>query len=223
MNQEKTPEDIKRESPRVSKTMQLAGIDPKLIFNICYWAANSIRSKCIKLSETESPYSGNATLFRSDEDDKVVVSVSVGEREKTISVDVWCTNSQRVETILNEITDLIEKSLENAIDLSDEKQDFVLGLIDIEKGLDAGLGLILSGGNIRNIYFSLADSRETLYKLLGPDHFDPILLSMGQLLETLFSYDDKQALAKNDQGKIALNVLKWKKRIDEMIRQDLVS
>lgn len=223
MNWEKTSEDIKSKSPRVSKITQLSGIDPKLTFNICYWASNSIRSKCIELSETESPYSGNATLLRSDEDDKTVASVSVSEESKTIGVDVWCTNPERPEPILNDIKSLIEKALDNVRNLSDEEQDLVLRLIDIEKELDAGLRLILSGGKMRSIYFSLADSRETLYKLLGPDHFDPILLSMGQLLETLHGYDDKQILDKESQGKIALNVLRWKKRIHELIRQNLVS
>jgi len=107
--------------------------------------------------------------------------------------------------------------------LSYEKQDRILRLIDIEKELDTGLRLTLVGGNVRSIYFSLADSRETLYKLLGPDHFDPILLSMGQLLETLYGYDNKHTFKKEDREKTALSVLKWKKRVNEMIEQDLFS
>ncbi|MFX1486913.1 MAG: hypothetical protein ACFFBS_07475 [Promethearchaeota archaeon] len=223
MNWEKASENVKSESPRVGRIKQLSGIDPKLTFNICYWAANSIRSKCVELSETENPYSGNATLLRSEEDDKIVASVSVSEESKTVGVNVWCTNPEYLEPTLNDIEDLIEESLDNARNLSDEKQDLVLRLIDIEKELDAGLRSILSGGNMRSVYFSLADSRETLYKLLGPDHFDPILLSMGRLLETLYGYDDKQTLDKEGQGRIALNVLRWKKRIDELIKQNLAS
>ena len=223
MDWEKTSEDVQDKSSKLSKTFQIDGINPRLAFSICYWAANSIRSKCVKLSETENPYCGEATLFRSAEDDKTVVRVSVNEKTKTVNVEVWCTSSERLETIFDNIMDLIEKGLDKAKDLSYEKQDRILHLIDIEKELDASLKMTLGGGNVRSIYFSLADSRETLYKLLGPDHFDPILLSMGQLLETLFGYDNKHAFKKEDQEKTALNVLKWKKRINEMIEQDLVS
>ncbi|MFX1598733.1 MAG: hypothetical protein ACFFC5_06685 [Promethearchaeota archaeon] len=223
MDWEKTSEDVKARSSRVSKTFQIDGTNPRLAFNICYWAANSIRSKCVHLSETESPYSGEATLFRSTDDDKVVVSVSVKEKGKAINVEVWCTNSERLETIFDDVMGLIEKSLSKAKDLSYEEQDHILRLIDVEKELDVSLKSTLVGGNVRSIYFSLADSRETLYKLLGPDRFDPILLSMGQLLETLHAYDNKHAFKKEDQEKTALSVLKWKKRVDEMIKQDLFS
>lgn len=223
MDWEKTSKDVKDKSSKLSKTFHMGGINPKLAFSISYWAANSIRSKCVKLSEAENPYCGEATLFRSAEDDKIVVSVSVSEKAEAVNVEVWCTNSKRLQTIFGDIMGLIEKGLKKAKDLSYEKQDRILRLIDIEKELDSSLKLILAGGNVRKIYFSLADCRETLYKLLGPDQFDPILLSMGQFLEWLFGYEAEQTLKKEDQEKTALNVLKWKKRINEMIEQDLFS
>ena len=223
MDWEKTSEDVKAKSSKLSKTFQIDDTNPRLAFSICYWAANSIRSKCVKLSETEDPYCGEATLFRSAEDDRIVVSVSVNEKEKTVNIEIWCTDSERLKTVFDDVMDLIEKGLNKAKDLNYEKQDRILRLIDIEKELDASLKLTLAGGNVRSVYFSLADSRENLYKLLGPDHFDPILLSMGQLLETLFGYDEKQAFKKEDQEKTALSVLKWKKRLKEMIEQELFS
>jgi hypothetical protein len=85
--------------------------------------------------------------------------------------------------------------------------------IVIERKLDEALNLLFTDPDFQKVYVIVADARERLIRLGGD--FEPATLQMGAILEPLVGHTG--AIPKDVHEELALNLLRWKKRIKQVV------
>jgi chaperonin cofactor prefoldin len=190
------------------------------LFRIAYHAATSLKSYCVDFSEKgseDSSYSTVARLYSTDGSDKTVKQVRVGSDVKGIELKLWSSSKEKADAKTEETVKKIQQTLSSVGKLSGESLQNFHNAVVIERKLDISLNLLLTGATSQKVYFDIADSRERMILLMG--RFDPSIIQMENALEELKKLGKEEPVKKEIGEKIALSVLKWKKRIDEYISQ----
>ncbi|MEM2110086.1 MAG: hypothetical protein QW327_06360 [Candidatus Odinarchaeota archaeon] len=185
-----------------------------LSFNILYYIFNSVKSKLIFFKKTATPLMEVAALSKMVENQRVIVKITVGQQNDKVVFELYCDDEPLLERFYSEKMEGIRVLSEK---LKAENKSIIIKYIDVVKLLDIALYNLLHKTAIREIYLPVANAREILYKIFSAEKFDPLLISMGSLLESLRKYSDEQSLISEDAQKYALNFLNWKTDLLEKI------
>lgn len=205
-----------KESSRVIETEGKA-LD---LFRIAYHATTSLKSYCVDFSEKggeDSSYSTVARLYSTDVGDKTVKQIRVGSDIKGIELKLWSSSKEKADAKIEETVKKIQQNLSSVGKLSGESLQNFHNAVVIERKLDISLNRLLTGATSQQVYFDIADSRERMILLMG--RFDPSIIQMENALEELKKLGKEEPVKKETGEKIALSILKWKKRIEEYISQ----
>jgi len=185
-----------------------------LSFNILYYLFNSVKSKLIFYKKTATPVMEVAALSKMVETRRIIVKIMAGEQIDKVVFEIYCDDEPLLERFYSEKMEEL-KTLSGK--LKTESKSIIIKYIDVVKLLDMALYNLLNKKTIREIYFPAANAREILYKIFSAEKFDPLLISMGSLLESLRKYSDEQSLISEDTQRYALNFLNWKTDLLEKI------
>ena len=194
--------------------------DARDLFRIAYHAVSSLKSSCVDFSERGgdgSPYSAVARLLLSEEGERVVKQIRVGDDMNGIEVKLWCSSGEKSDSRIEETARRIRETLSRVGELSGEGVKNFHSAVIIERKLDLSLNRLLTGATSQQVYFDVADARERMILLLG--RFDPSIIQMEKALEELTKLKKDEPIKKEVGERIALSILRWKKRINDYISQ----
>ncbi|MHA1409368.1 MAG: hypothetical protein ACTSQY_03430 [Candidatus Odinarchaeia archaeon] len=180
----------------------------ELTFNLAYFAFNSIKIKRAKFLENKIPFSASAVFI--DPSENMILQIKVPNKEDKCEITCWGNEEQKCE---EKITKGKEKITSITKKINEENKEKIKKYIEVLKLLDTTLVEVLNKSKIRGIYFPLANSREILYKIYETEKFEPLLLSMGNALEKLKKFNEEEVLNQEEQSKLSVSILKWKKTV----------
>ncbi|MHA1835332.1 MAG: hypothetical protein ACTSYQ_00120 [Candidatus Odinarchaeia archaeon] len=195
-----------------STEINLVNGDIELTFDLLYYLFNSLKTKRIFYNEVKEPFNAMFIFINFRNDSKFIIKVT-GEKD-AIFFNSWSSEEDE-QYLQNKI-----KTLENISEVIQQNElNKLKKYLEILKLLDTTIEKIIKKEIIRSIYFSLANTREILYKINETNEFDPILFPITTALEKIRSYGEEEKLIDEEVKKLSLNVLKWKKYILGKIKQ----
>ncbi len=189
------------------------------LFRVAYHAATSLKTYCVDFSDRsgDSPHGFEARLLSLVEGEKVVKRIKVAGGLEGIELKVWGSSKEKAEKEIGELAQKVEETLSRIGKMSSENVQKFHSAVTIERKLDMSLNRLLTGATRQQVYFDLADARERIILLLG--HFDSSIIQMEKMLEDLTKLDKDAPIKKEVGEKMALEILKWKRKISDYISQ----
>lgn len=187
--------------------------DVSFSFNILYYLFNSVNCKLIYFKKTITPLTETA-LFSIVADSKRIIVKITTESFNRIVFEIYSDDLRLLDEFYKEKLHFIKLI---STKLKPENKLILGKYIDVLKLIDLALYNLLNKKVIREIYFHVANARELLYKIFEAEKFDPLLISMASVLESLRKYSDEQTLIEEDLKNYGLKFLQWKKYLLEKI------
>ncbi|MHA1237911.1 MAG: hypothetical protein ACTSSJ_01475 [Candidatus Odinarchaeia archaeon] len=201
--------------------LSIPDIDMKLAFSLVYHTFSELKSRLEDFSEEVDPFKARATFLVIKDQGKVDLNIYADGTKKEIEISAKSLSEDVVNEFLKKSEDTIKRLMEKIKRVNSETKEKIRKLIEVEKGLDEGIKLLGDKKSLlQNIYYIVASSRETLYKILDADSPDPVVFEMGAFLERLISSSEKQ-IRESDLSEIGLTLLKWKKHIKNIVENML--
>ncbi len=202
---------------KTSTTIEIGELSPSLAFGAAYFSVSSIGTRLTEITEifTEDGFVGVASFSVSlpDSEKRLHVKLHVDSSEPYISLEMAGVDESKLDAYLDEISQRIKKMLERFSKATGVKLSQVSKAVVIERKLDEALNQLLVDPEYQKVYVMVADARERLIRLGGV--FEPATLQMGAILEPLS--DRNGPIPKDVHENLALNLLKWKKRIKQVV------
>ncbi|MFX1562138.1 MAG: hypothetical protein ACFFDP_02395, partial [Promethearchaeota archaeon] len=164
---------------------------------------------------TEEGFTGQASFSSRipESEGRLEVTIAVDSKDSKITLQIGSEEKTKLRAYLDEISKRITDMLKRFGNVSGTDLSHISKAIVIERKLDEALNLLLSDPDFQKVYVIVADARERLIRLGGD--FEPATLQMGAILEPLAGR--KGEIPKDVHEELALNLLRWKKRIKQVV------
>ncbi|MHA1582018.1 MAG: hypothetical protein ACTSYM_05960 [Candidatus Baldrarchaeia archaeon] len=195
-------------------------ISPKDLFMLFYITLSQLDVKILKI--TEKLKKGNLVVgelyFQAPKQEKAFMSLVLNEESNQFTITCKYKEINEVKSLIHEIENKVFRLAENFSKLNEKSKEELRELFKVVKEVDRAIQSILSQKGVEELYFSLSLLRERACNY-AKDLLD-ISIKTGQWLNILnrFRKNHNVELTKETAKKLLLDLLYWKKRILQEIR-----
>lgn len=201
----------------VSAQIEIGELSPSLAFGAAYFSVSSIGTRLIQVVETytEDGFIGGASFSvrMPNSKDRLQVKINVDSKTPKITLEMSGIEKSKLKAYSEEIAQRIKTMLERFSNIPGVKLSHASKAVVIERKLDEALNQLLSEPDYQKVYVMVADARERLIRLGGV--FEPATLEMGAVLTPLAGKTGP--IPKDVHQELALSLLRWKKRIKQVV------
>lgn len=202
---------------KLATVIETKELSPSLAFGAAYFSVSSIGTRLSGIREvyTKDGFTGNAIFFVPipDSDSRLQVTLNVDSSTPKISLEIADGDKSKLRGYLDEIVQRIKGAVARFSNAPGIKLAQASRAVLVERKLDEALGQLLTEPDYQKVYVLVADARERLIRLGGV--FEPATLQMSATLSPLAGQTG--AIPKKVHEELALDVLRWKKRIKQLV------
>jgi hypothetical protein len=203
--------------PKLSTVIETRELSPSLAFGAAYFSVSSVGTRLSDIQEvyTKDGFTGNATFFVRipDSDSRLQVTLRVDSSAPRINLEIADGDKSKLRTYLDEIAQRIKGALTRFSNAPGIKLAQASKAVLVERKLDEALCQLLTEPDYQRVYVLVADARERLIRLGGV--FEPATLQMSATLTPLAGQTG--VIPQNVHEELALDILRWKKRIKQVV------
>jgi len=203
--------------PKLSTVIETGELSPSLAFGAAYFSISSIGTRLADIQETytEDGFVGNATLSVGipDSSSRLQVILRVDSAAPKISLEIADGDKTKLRSYLDEIAQRIKGAITRFSNAPGIKLAQASRAVLVERKLDEALDQLLTEPDYQKVYVLVADARERLIRLGGV--FEPATLQMSAILTPLSGHTGP--IPQKVHEDLALDVLRWKKRIKQLV------
>ncbi|MFW9909211.1 MAG: hypothetical protein ACFFEF_11610 [Candidatus Thorarchaeota archaeon] len=208
-----------RESTKLTRVIDYVD-DSALVFRVAWY---TVASKAgVYLADYSEPegasFEGRAKFSANINSDSMEVGVVVKESDGTLSIDVSGPDQDKVHSLLDEITNSLNGSLDKYRVLETDDQGKVRRALVAKACWDRLVLLILKKKSISDIYYQVAHGREMMIKATEGQDIHPIALSTSGWLANIEKLPREESMPANLATALAKKSIEWKRDTVEVIQ-----